>query len=158
VSTTSTPSRPDGPSPSRHGVLLPAFQASLALLRAHLAHADGTRAPAMDTFLPASGWACDTEITLAGHQPPGGAAMPSTRRAQNTGVTPAVNDHPGDLPMTPEPWPEGIAPPDGFPAPVPPTTGGPGFGFGEGDPLDTALPGGDAGRAGRGRPREPGPD
>ncbi|MGH3159394.1 MAG: DUF222 domain-containing protein [Streptosporangiaceae bacterium] len=37
-------------------------------------------------------------------------------------------------------WPEGIIPPDGFLSP-PPTTGGPGFGFGEGDPLDLAAAG-----------------
>jgi Domain of unknown function (DUF222) len=37
-------------------------------------------------------------------------------------------------------WPEGIVPPDGFLSP-PPTTGGPGYGFGEGDPLDLAAAG-----------------
>jgi Domain of unknown function (DUF222) len=30
---------------------------------------------------------------------------------------------------------------DGFPVPVPPTLGGPGFGFGQGDPLDVMPPG-----------------
>jgi hypothetical protein len=44
-------------------------------------------------------------------------------------------------PLTPTPWPDGIVPPDGFPNPVPLTVGGPGFGFGQGDPLDTAPPG-----------------
>ena len=36
-------------------------------------------------------------------------------------------------------WPDGIVPPDGFMSP-PPTQGGPGFGFGEGERLDTMLP------------------
>ncbi|HEX4064260.1 MAG TPA: hypothetical protein VHY58_24885, partial [Streptosporangiaceae bacterium] len=44
-------------------------------------------------------------------------------------------------PVVPAAWPEGIVPPDGFPPQVPPTVGGPGFGFGQGDPLDTAPPG-----------------
>jgi hypothetical protein len=43
--------------------------------------------------------------------------------------------------VVPAAWPEGIVPPDGFPPQVPPTVGGPGFGFGQGDPLDTAPPG-----------------
>jgi Domain of unknown function (DUF222) len=45
-------------------------------------------------------------------------------------------------PVAPAPvrWPDGIVPPNGFLSP-PVTTGGPGFGFGEGEPLDTATPG-----------------
>jgi hypothetical protein len=48
-------------------------------------------------------------------------------------ATPAV--------VPPASWPEGIVPPDGFLSPPPTTTSGPGFGFGEGDPLDRAAAG-----------------
>jgi hypothetical protein len=45
-------------------------------------------------------------------------------------------------PIAPSPtqWPVGIVPPNGFLSP-PLTSGGAGFGFGEGEPLDTAAPG-----------------
>ena len=70
--------------------------------------------------------------------PPAGpeGIVPSPRQDDAGMVTPPAGPE-GIVPpqqqddtaaVTPVAWPEGIVPPDGFPNPVPPTTGGPGFG------------------------------
>ncbi|HEX4061842.1 MAG TPA: hypothetical protein VHY58_12565, partial [Streptosporangiaceae bacterium] len=85
-----------------------------------------------ESFVPPDDEFCWTQITGPDNgRPPELAGL--TEEDLQPLITPPV--------LVPAAWPEGIVPPDGFPTPVPPTLGGPGFGFGQGDLLDLMPPG-----------------
>src|SRR5579875_2591957 len=98
--------------------------------------------------LQAAFWA-----SLTGHGCPGldGARPPSVDVMADSGAAVPIvltDSVPGAAfgngmasQAAPATWPAGVVPPDGFPSPLAPTLDGPGFGFGQGDPLDTAAPG-----------------
>jgi Domain of unknown function (DUF222) len=119
---TSTQPRPAAPPPTGQGVLLPAVQAAL------------TRHGIPFTPRPATLGSAPPRVVDAAASPAWGAAIALADGAP-PGHTLAAAP-----PLTSQPWPDGIMPPDGF-ASVPPVWGGPGFGFGDGEPLDTAAPG-----------------
>jgi hypothetical protein len=88
--------------------------------------------PPAGEFVPPEGWWCSAQAPDPGtDRPPELAGL--TEEDLQPLITPPV--------LVPAAWPEGIVPPDGFPTPVPPTLGGPGFGFGQGDLLDLMPPG-----------------